>query len=96
MCRALCEPATLRVSSFTQIASTCLERIGQRRGGCERRHDKAVAVDPRHLVVQITHEIDIGLVAHAVGSGEVISVKKTAPAHERVRLRDYRAGRPAG
>ena len=73
-----------------------IETVGQHRGGCERRHDEAVSVHPRHLAVEIAHKLDEGLVAHPVSRAEVISVKKAAPTDERVRLRGVeREGQPA-
>ncbi len=44
-----------------------VEGTGQRRDGCERRHDEAVPIHLGHVVVEIADEIDVRLVAHAVG-----------------------------
>ena len=85
--RALCDPATLPVSSFTQTVAAVPRPSASPGADGERRHCEAVSVYPRHLAVEIAHQFDEGLIAHAVGGGEMIGVKQTAPADERVRLR---------
>ncbi len=63
------------------------EPVGQPGRGGERCHGEAVPVDPRHLAVEMSDQLDERTVSEAARRGEMVGVEKTAPPDERVRFR---------
>ena len=80
--RALCEPATLCVSSLTHNSTP--SRSAQGRRGAEGRDGKAVAVDPRDGIVQPLHQAHEVGIAPAPRARRMPGVQRLAPAHEGV------------
>ena len=77
--RALCEPETLPVSSFTQTPPRLREPEARRSGPVLRANgvtDEAVPVDRGDRVVEAAHELAEGSVGEAAGSGEVVRVEQ--------------------